>query len=92
MCYYDGPPAEFFRESFHKAKSPHKCGECGSRIQPGEKYKSWAAKWNGDFCTGEQCELCARIFSDLTNMDFCPLYNGLWEFIEEEFEQYEKGE
>jgi hypothetical protein len=29
---------------------------------------------------------------DLISMDFCPDYGGLWEYIDEEFEQPEEGE
>jgi hypothetical protein len=55
-CYCDSDyQATIYRKSEHTARQPHKCYECGRTINPGERYESVFAVWDG---RGETCKTC----------------------------------
>lgn len=92
MCYWEGSAPEFVNERWIvKSRCSHTCCECGNKIQKGAKYKVISGKWDGYFDSFQQCELCARIWEDLVDMEFCPDFGGLWEYIGEEFEECEEN-
>ena len=93
MCDWEGPRPEFVKIiDVNNSRMLHKCIECGANILPGSKYRSIAGVWEGYFDRMSQCELCARIWQDLVDNGFCPDLGGLWEFIEEEFEEADDDE
>lgn len=51
----------FQRVTIRTAKKEHKCGICQKKIQPGEKYREYAGKYDGDFYYGKECEPCQAI-------------------------------
>lgn len=62
MCMIDDDwsRAEFYRQSTHTARQPHRCGECYRVIQPGERYRVATGRQNGEFWTAKQCAHCMR--------------------------------
>lgn len=52
---------EFYSESFPKAAKEHRCCECSAPIERGEKHLYYRGKWDGDFSTGRQHELCREV-------------------------------
>ena len=91
MCEWEGPAPSFLQEHhIKKAQKEHRCDECGEKIVIGENYKRIVGVWDGSFFNQiNQCKLCLRVYDDLVDMDFCPDYGGLWEFIWNEFEEAE---
>lgn len=69
---------EFYTETYHKARKPHKCDCCFKVIVPGERYLYQSGKWDGSFFTRAWCEDCA----DIANWYFSSDYN----FNGEEFD------
>ena len=76
----DGLECELFSETIRTARKPHRCGECGRIIEPGEKYENAVGKWDGDFCTEITCADCLS----LRKTFFCSwLYQNIWNEFEE---------
>lgn len=76
----DGDAAEFYSERWVRARTAHKCCECGETIAPGESYQSVAGKWVGAVATFRTCAACAEIRSV-----FCCegwIFGFLWEEAE----------
>ena len=46
-CSCDYDPADVYRSSTPRARKPHRCGECGGPIEPGEKYEYVFGVWDG---------------------------------------------
>lgn len=59
VCDYD--PPEFCRVSKPRARTQHKCAECGGPIMAGEQYEYVFAKWYGEIDTYKTCERCYDI-------------------------------
>lgn len=57
-CYCDGPTASVYRAKLRKARTQHKCYECGRKILPGEQYENVFAIWEGDAQTCCTCSHC----------------------------------
>ena len=57
-CYCDYDPAEFYHREERKARKPQKCGECGRKIAPGERYEHVRGKWCGEVDTCRTCQRC----------------------------------
>lgn len=64
MSDYCEYPA-FFSEAYRTARKEHKCIECGSKIFPGEKYYSYAGKWDDGLDSGKQHLLCLELCTTL---------------------------
>lgn len=58
---------DFHSEKIITAKKTHLCGECGTRINPGDKYEYVVAKCDGEFCVAKTCQICLEI----RNVFFC---------------------
>ena len=54
---------DFHTTTTPKARKAHTCPECGTTIQPGERYARMAGSYDGDFVSAIQCEPC-RAFGD----------------------------
>ena len=58
MCFeYDGYN-EFTNDKVITAKKPHRCTECRSPIESGEKYHYHTGKYDGDFFAHKICRRC----------------------------------
>jgi len=78
-----GGDCEFYQANVVKARTGHRCGECGTAIVPGDHYESIRGKYDGDFWTGEVCLICR----ELRDAFFCSwmyghVYEALWEEID----------
>lgn len=61
QCYCDYEPATVYRASRQIARKQHKCAECARMIQPGERYESVFAIWDGDVGTPKTCQHCLAL-------------------------------
>ena len=89
MCFIDdGDSATVWRETSHRAAKAHKCAECSREIQPGERYWSVFAIWDGDPGTYKTCAHC-RVGQDWLKRN-CGgfMHQGLLEEMEEHAEEY----
>ena len=73
-CDIDDKPT-FYKERWHKAKSTHKCCECGHIIQPGETYHRVNGMWEGFIGEYKTCEPCADLYAALP----CVMHGDLHE-------------
>lgn len=61
MCLIDsldGDP-EFLDETLRRARTRHRCGECGRTIAAGERYEVATGKWDGSIGRNKTCLQCA---------------------------------
>lgn len=84
VCIYSDcdEPCEFADVSMRKARKPHKCSECGRRINPGEKYEHYWGKFDGEVSAIDTCAVCAEI-ADAFYCDGRLYGGGLWESMEQ---------
>lgn len=79
-CYCDDydPPA-FYSKSFHMARKPHRCDECGGPISPGERYRYISGLWDGYFQIFKDCERCCDLQTWVQNNVpcFCPMHGNM---------------
>lgn len=61
QCYCDYDPPEFSNRRTVKAKLAHRCDECRSVIQIGDKYEYVVGKWDGQFDSFTTCSHCVHI-------------------------------
>lgn len=74
----------------HKARQPHKCGECGCVIERGETYEADVTIWEDVFTVHKTCRLCLRIRESLFD---CGWYYGqIWADIHQALCGDEEGE
>lgn len=73
-CYWETRP---------RARKPHKCCECGTRIEPGEDYHRIAGVWDGEFGCFKSCAACETLRGLLHAEGVDVYYGGLYEAIEE---------
>lgn len=85
-CEAEGP--EFWRESFPIARKSHVCCECGSIIDPGEKYNHLSGMWNDTgFETFKTCMTCFSIRLEASDVLGCtPPFECLYETVGSSFE------
>lgn len=58
---YDGEYAEISECNERVAKTVHKCSECGRKINIGEIYENYRAKYEEGFFTNKTCSDCLSI-------------------------------
>lgn len=85
-CYCDYEPPEVFRKSEHKARKPHRCGECACDIRPGETYEYVWGKWFGQPDIYKTCERCLafRKHLDISLPCWCWCYSTMLDDAREE--------
>lgn len=57
-CYCDYDAPSVYNKTTPKARKQHKCYECGSVIDAGEKYENVFGVWDGDGSTFKTCSRC----------------------------------
>ena len=87
MCYCDFDAPQFYNESMPKARKQHIFCECGSAIDPGEKYWRIDGMWD-EFETFKMCLICRKI-ADLAYDDGhdCIAFGCLYETVGSEYEE-----
>lgn len=80
-CYCDYEAPEFYKVQSRVARKPHRCGECGRKIQPGERYTHCAGKWEGVFTAHHRCSHCDAVCEALDERIpcYCWYWGGLYE-------------
>ncbi len=88
-CYCDGLPS-VIRVATRKARKPHKCGECGRLIQPGETYEHVWGVWDGRPDTFKTCSGCVGLRDYVTTHVpcFCWQYEHMLEDATETLREY----
>lgn len=78
---------ECFTHKQPRARRPHKCCECGGRIQVGETYHRMSGVWDGEPSVYKVCPECeilrADVDKDLSGTQEATGYGGLWESVDE---------
>jgi hypothetical protein len=59
------------------------CGECGTRIERGQRYELVKGKWFGEWCTYKTCMMCVEIRTHFACNGW--VFGQLWEDLEENF-------
>lgn len=57
-CYCDYEPSEVYVATKPKARTEHRCAECGSRVHPGEIYERVFSVTDGYAGTWKTCVRC----------------------------------
>ena len=52
---------QIYEERVQRARKPHRCCECGTQIQPGERYEAIHGLWDGQFSRFSTCLACSTI-------------------------------
>ncbi len=88
MCYCDtNDSPKIFNETNPTAIKHHICCECGSTIDPGEKYWRVTGLWDGGFETFKTCVICENIKSEAYAEGVeCIAFTCLYETVGSEFE------
>jgi hypothetical protein len=87
MCYCDDEMPTLYSESNPTARKQHVCCECGSMIDPGEKYFRSEGLWDGDFLTFKTCGICQNIKNEaLAEGVECIAFACLYETVGSDFE------
>ena len=81
-CSCDVLSPDVFLEQWRTARKVHECSECGSPIDPGEKYLSITGLWDGTWNHYKHCELCARVW-DQAGIEYgdCMAYGQMWDYL-----------
>ena len=92
MCHcddYDRPG--FLRDELRVARKDHTCSECRKPIHKGDIYKHTSGVWDGRVAVYKWCDTCTTIYNlaDGLSDDFCVIYGGLIECVEEGVLRYE---
>ncbi len=74
MCDCDYP--EFFSETIRTARKAHKCGECFSPINLGEKYNYSSGKWDNFVGSYKTCLRCDTLRTWLGKKTDCCIAFG----------------
>jgi len=63
------------------------CCECGSSIDPGEKYYRFTGIWDGEIATWKTCVVCQDVRDEAYVQGLeCICFGDLWETVGSEFE------
>lgn len=86
-CTCENWPTAYW-ESQPIARKQHTCCECGSIIDPGEKYYKAKGIWDDKFITFNTCEVCEKIrIIAHSELDYCIPFECLYEIVGSEFEE-----
>lgn len=80
----DGGYTELTRYSSPVAAIPHRCGDCGRTIDPGERYQRATGLYDGRWWTSKQCAQCSAAARWLTLV--CG--GWLWEGVAEDLGEH----
>lgn len=82
VCSCDVITPDVFLEQFRTARKRHKCCECGSIIDPGERYLSITGLWDREWSHFKQCELCADVWHQASiEAGECMAYGEMWDYL-----------
>jgi len=77
----DPPAAQWTR--IHRARTPHRCGECDARIDVGERYERCASLYDGSWSVDLTCLSCVEIRTHFACDGW--IYGQIWNDLAEEF-------
>ena len=78
-CYCDYEPSEVYVKTTPKARTEHRCAECGSKVKPGETYERVFSVTDGYAGTWKTCARCLDLRAFVTSLIpcFCWAHNNL---------------
>ena len=80
-CATSDPP-DVYNERHVVARKRHICYECGSAIDPGERYERVKGLWEGKWYEFKTCETCFAMKAKYDDeLKDCCAFGELWEFI-----------
>ena len=62
---------DFYTDSKPVARKPHRCDECRTTINPGERYYRYRGKWDGEMQHGKTCLPCKDAADWFTDHGYC---------------------
>ena len=77
MCGDQEGPT-IFEEKHPIARNSHTCCECGSNINPGEKYQLVKGLWDGEWSKFKTCSVCEKIGDTARAEGDCISYGELY--------------
>jgi len=81
ICVDPGEVSTLLSRRRRKARKPHRCGECGYIIPPGQEYEIDVTVFEGDLESHKTCIPCVRVRDSLFN---CGWYYGhIWDDVHE---------
>lgn len=88
-CACDYDPATVYSSAVRTARKPHRCEECGSKIEPGGKYEYVFGIWEGDVSIFKTCEACLDLRQWVKNNVpcFCWAHGNMLEDARETIEE-----
>lgn len=66
MCDYE--PCDVYDSRQMCARKPHRCGECGRLISPGETYQRIGVLYEGEWSTHVMCSDCVELAESLVDV------------------------
>ena len=81
-----------FRQITRTARKEHKCCECRSVINPGDKYMYSSGIWDGSASDYKQCLICgeaSNAATEISEPDEAPAFTGLREWMQVYFSGHE---
>lgn len=87
MCSCDDVGPTAYWENHPVARIEHKCCECHSPIEKGEKYQYIKGVWDGAFMTYKTCAICEKVREEAYfEGGMCICFGDLWETVGSDFE------
>lgn len=90
-CYCDyGDAPSVYDAQRHKARTAHRCDECGAKVQPGEQYERAAALYEGLWSVSRTCCRClaARDYIEAHVPCFCWLHGSMLDDARDTLREY----
>lgn len=85
-CYDDGEYLQACHESYPIARKQHKCCECGSTIDTGEKYERIKGLWEGEWVEFKTCMICSDIRNAASKDGVCISFGCLYDTVGSEYD------
>ncbi|MBL1177640.1 hypothetical protein [Pantanalinema sp. GBBB05] len=85
MSSCDCEPAQLYNSKIVRCRKPHKCLECGVKIEPGEQAEKVDSLYDGQFSTFYTCPECLKLIayirSNIKSVEICchgELAEAIW--------------
>lgn len=83
ICIEPDEPVQLLSRRELRARVRHKCGECGSTIEPGQRYEIDNIVFEGDFAVYKTCLMCRNVRRSLFQGGW--YYGMMWKEIHDRY-------